>query len=370
MVEWGKQQKEALTLIRDWLSMRGGPQVFYLAGWAGTGKTLLSVEIGSEVRDTKYAAFTGKAAAVMAQRGCDGAQTIHRLIYALDGRATDRRRDGELVFGLNTSSELIGAGLLIIDEVSMVDERLATDLLSFGTKVLVLGDPAQLPPVGEGAGYFTSKKPNYQLTEIHRQAEGNPIIALSRIVREGGMLRLGEYGKSRVVRREEVTAAMARYADQILCGRNVTRRAKNDKMRLMLGRKGLFAPKDRIVCTRNDYGLGLLNGSIWQVEAVDFQDADETVMAVRGLDPGSENILLGVTATNAVLAGTEKELSREEARDHAFFDFAYALTVHKAQGSQWSKLLVYDEGSIFRDDAARWRYTALTRASEQVIWAI
>ena len=83
----------------------------------------------------------------------------------------------------------------------MVDERLARDLLSFGTKVLVLGDPFQLPPV-QGAGFFTAHEPDIMLTEIHRQAADNPIIRMSMEIREGGFLEHGRYGD--IARRPEI----------------------------------------------------------------------------------------------------------------------------------------------------------------------
>lgn len=371
VVEWGPQQQEALARIRIWLGARyGGQQTFYLAGWAGTGKTTLAQEIASEVRNTKFAAFTGKAASVMAQKGCDGAQTVHRLIYKIDEGATDRSPSGDPVFRLSTSSELVSAGLLILDESSMIGKTLAQDLLSFGVKILVLGDPAQLPPVGEDTGFFTGREPDFQLTEIHRQAEGNPIIQMSQTVRKGNRLNWGQYGDSLVLPAKQVTAAMARQADQILCGRNATRRAKNERMRGLLGRKGLFAPQDRIVCTKNDYGAGLLNGTIWQVQAIEYQDDAETLMSIRGIDPGSEGVTMSVRATNVVVLGTEKDTPKEDLRGFQFFDFAYCLTVHKAQGSQWDTVLVYDESSVFREERHRWAYTAVTRAAKRVIWAV
>lgn len=369
-MDWGPQQLEALRLIRAWLNNKAGPQVFYLAGFAGVGKTVIAGEVASWMGNVKFAAYTGKAASVMQQKGCVGAQTIHRLIYAFDEHATSRSIDGQPKFNLSTRSELIGADLLILDEVSMVDFSMARDLLSFRVKTLVLGDPAQLPPVGDDAGFFTSKAPDFQLTEIHRQAENDPIIKLSRIAREGGLLKFGTYGKSMVIRNSEVTMAMAKGVDQILCGKNATRRQKNAKMRTSLGRSGLFAAGDKIVCTRNNYDLGLLNGSIWQVEDVEFQDEKETVMTIRGMDPGSEREVLSVTATNAVLLGTEKELSDKDARTLAFFDFGYCITCHKAQGSQWGSLLVFFEAAAFKDDAAKWAYTAITRAAERIIIAI
>ena len=81
----------------------------------------------------------------------------------------------------------------------MVGEDLARDLLSFGTHILVLGDPAQLPPV-KGEGYFINAEPDVMLTEIHRQARDNPTIRMSMDIREGKRLTPGSYGDSLVVR--------------------------------------------------------------------------------------------------------------------------------------------------------------------------
>src|SRR6478609_4934555 len=152
MVEWSPQQDEALLAVSRWLKDKNGPQVFRLFGWAGTGKSTLAVHLAQGVKSVKYAAFTGKAALVMRKHGCRGASTIHSLIYSLVSE-----KAGEPKFVLDPESEAAGP-----------------DLLSFGTKVLVLGDPFQLPPV-QGAGFFTSAEPNVMLTEIHRQARDNPI---------------------------------------------------------------------------------------------------------------------------------------------------------------------------------------------------
>ena len=92
--------------------------------------------------EVKFAAFTGKAASVMRGKGCHGASTIHSLIY----RA---RESGEEIpsFDLWDEAPASKAELIIIDECSMVDAELGRDLLSFGVPLLVLGDPAQLPPI-------------------------------------------------------------------------------------------------------------------------------------------------------------------------------------------------------------------------------
>ena len=135
-----------------------------------------------------YAAFTGKAALVMRKRGCFGAQTIHSLIYRLEDE-----KGGEPQFVLNHDSEILDADLVVIDEVSMVGEPLAKDLLSFNRKVLVLGDPGQLPPVRTLASSPTSSQTS--LIEIHRQAADNPIIRMSMDIREGRGLNFGSYGE-------------------------------------------------------------------------------------------------------------------------------------------------------------------------------
>ena len=133
-----------------------------------------------------FAAFTGKAALVMRAKGCDGASTIHSLIY----RA---RESGEEMpsFDLWDDAPASKAKLIIIDECSMVDEELGRDLKSFGVPLLVLGDPAQLPPIS-GGGFFTEAEPDVMLTEVHRQARDNPIIRLSMDVREGKRISPGD----------------------------------------------------------------------------------------------------------------------------------------------------------------------------------
>src|ERR671920_2051191 len=190
-VTWSPQQDAVLKAVAEWLR-RGDRPVFRLFGFAGTGKTTLARHIAEAVDgDVVFGAYTGKAALVLRSRGCTDASTIHSLIY--------RSREGDEngpQFVLNRSSAAAKADLIVIDECSMVDEELGRDLLSFGRPVLVLGDPAQLPPV-KGGGFFTEAEPDVMLTDVHRQAEGNPIVHMSLLVREGGRLEKGTYGESR-----------------------------------------------------------------------------------------------------------------------------------------------------------------------------
>ena len=140
-MQWSPQQEDALARVSAWLKS-GRPQVFRLFGYAGTGKTTLARHFAEGFKgEVAFGAFTGKAAHVLRQKGCEGATTLHALIY----RPREVESE-EPSFVLNRESAAAKADLIIIDECSMVDEELGRDLLSFGTPVLVLGDPAQLPP--------------------------------------------------------------------------------------------------------------------------------------------------------------------------------------------------------------------------------
>ena len=198
MPQFTPHQDQALKAVADWMKAKPGtgntPSTFRLFGYAGTGKTTLAKHIAEGVDgEVKYAAFTGKAASVMRGKGCHGASTIHSLIYRT-------RESGEEIpsFDLWDEAPASKADLIIIDECSMVDAELGRDLLSFGVPLLVLGDPAQLPPI-QGGGFFTEAEPDAMLTEVHRQAQDDPIVRLSMDIRAGEYLEPGRYGETEVV---------------------------------------------------------------------------------------------------------------------------------------------------------------------------
>jgi ATP-dependent exoDNAse (exonuclease V) alpha subunit len=364
MTVFTPHQDDALKAVARWLKERPGErgqaQVFRLFGYAGTGKTTLARHIAAGVDgDVKYAAFTGKAALVMRAKGCTGASTIHSLIY----RA---RESGEETpnFELWDDAPASRAKLIVIDECSMVDAELGRDLMSFGVPLLVLGDPAQLPPIA-GGGFFTEHAPDAMLTEVHRQAVGDPIIRLSMDVRAGNRLAPGIYGDSQVVRRAELDPDRVPAADQVLVGRNATRRAYNARMR---ERRGFAEPLplagDKLVCLRNNRRKGLFNGGLWTVK--ERPTTRRQILRLRLAPDDGGGRAVKVSVRPECFTGGIEEIDWQQRKRHDEFDFGYVLTVHKAQGSQWDDVVLFDESFAFPDSRARWLYTGITRAAKRL----
>lgn len=396
-MELSPQQKEALAAVKAWVQATDRMPVFRLFGYAGTGKTTIAKEATSLVGGrVMYGAYTGKAALLLQNKGCFGAQTVHKMIYVPDAvdrehvRQLERALEDELAkgdeadkdavaeleeeievekakakrprFTINPKSDVKGASLVVLDEVSMVGQKMAEDLLSFGVPVLALGDPAQLPPVGSG-GYFTARRADFLLTEIHRQAAGSPVLSLATRVREGERLSPCELGDSRVVGKGVLKIADVAAHDQVIVGTNKAKRDLNASIRHHLGRTGpMPLPGDKLVCLRNDYDNGMLNGSQWTVVASQPGCSDSWLLDLASEEMGTRS----VSAWRHHFEGREQEIKPWDITEHNAFDYGYAMTCHKAQGSQWGSVLVIDESYAFRGDARRWLYTALTRASNRV----
>jgi exodeoxyribonuclease-5 len=365
MPAFSPQQDRALGVVGQWLKAKPGrngtPQVFRLFGYAGTGKTTLARHIAEGV-DGKvlFAAFTGKAALVMRSKGCAGASTIHSLIYKAfeSGEETPS-------FELWDEAPASKAELIVIDECSMVDEELGRDLMSFGVPLLVLGDPAQLPPI-QGAGFFTNAEPDALLTEVHRQAQDDPIVRLSMEVRAGNRLAPGNYGATQVVRRDALDPERVLAADQILVGRNATRRAYNARMRERRGIDGAMPiAGDKLVCLRNNRRKGLFNGGLWLVKE---RPATRRQILKMRLAPDHEigERIVKVSVRPECFTGAIEAVEWPQRKRYDEFDFGYVLTVHKAQGSQWDDVVLFDESFAFPDSRERWLYTGITRAAKRL----
>jgi len=414
---WSPQQDAALKAV-DEFCRDPSRQVFRLFGYAGTGKTTLAKHFTEGVDDVLFGAYTGKAAYVLRQKGCPNASTIHSMIYHTKEKGKARLKEIEAMlaallielrqdnpglapdqltklyndnrrvrdlreqvererkalsrpsFTLNDESPVRDVDLVVIDECSMVDGRMGEDLLSFGTKILVLGDPAQLPPVG-GGGFFTEGvEPDVMLTEIHRQAAESPIIAMATQVREGNTLSLGSYGNCQVIEQRNLSPEQAMQADQLLVGRNKTRHSSNRRMRQLKAIASNDYPVvgDKLVCLRNNHEKGLLNGALWYVEGVGAITEDRVYMTVEAESDleGNPGTLLEVEAHTHYFEGRDEALPWWERKEAEEFDYGYAMTVHKAQGSQWDNVMLFDEAWCFRQDRNRWLYTGITRAAEEL----
>jgi exodeoxyribonuclease V len=413
------QQQEAITKVQAWFADDSAQQVFRLFGYAGTGKTTLAKHIVDSLGiNARYAAYTGKAAYVLRTKGCAEASTIHQLIYSpqekvrqhLDElqrvlRATTDPTEREVLeqqirketerlatpdFILREDSDLAYAPLLVLDEVSMVGTRVAADLLSFGVKILCLGDPAQLPPV-DGGGYFIHAQPDHLLTEIHRSALDSPVTRLATSVRTSppgdrtlGMPGMdGDSGRTLSISRDQLQGF-----DQVLVGTNKTRWAAIHLIRSLHGLHGSHPqPGDRIIGLANSHEVDIFNGQQFQVIEAQDPDRDRIHLVVED-DAGNRRPLTCWTAGFEGFEG-EKQAKREGRGNIAACTFAQAITCHKSQGSQWDNVLVVDESHIFaRAEASqaqregkplavaaaaghvagqRWLYTAITRAAQRVV---
>ncbi|MEX3010021.1 ATP-dependent RecD-like DNA helicase [Hoeflea sp. TYP-13] len=371
-MQFSSQQDEALKAVSKWLKQGQGP-LFRLFGYAGTGKTTLARHFAEQVDgDVQFAAFTGKAAQVLRSKGASNAKTIHSLIYRPRGEETvEDEETGKTsiapMFSINRQSPIAKASLVIVDECSMVDEELGRDLMSFGTPILVLGDPGQLPPIS-GGGFFTEHEPDYLLTDIHRQARDNPIIDLAMRVREGIDIGYGDWGTARVITKSDVTTELVLEADQVLLGINRTRRRYNQRLRELKGFDAKYPQSgDKLVCLRNDPAKGLLNGSLWQVMTASRETVKPGInLLVTPEDDDMNRGAAKIKLLKAAFEAPDAEIPWQTKKRYDDFDYGYALTVHKAQGSQWDNIVLFDESYAFRDTRERWLYTAITRAAEQL----
>lgn len=359
--EWSSQQLQALDLVFKWMR-NPRSRVFKLFGLAGTGKTTLLREAARAARRPAYMAPTGKAALRMRMAGCAGAGTIHSALYS-----PVEEPDGTLSWTMRSELATDNSDLVVLDEGSQVGPRVGRDLLDVSRKLLVVADPMQLPPV-EGDGYFMAN-PDVELTEIHRQAADNPIIQLSMQLRQGASLREGQYGESLIASRYDLPKRWYLDHDIILCGRNKTRHRINNEARQARGWDNPTGIQvgDRLVCRRNNNEKGFLNGSMWDVTGADyFKRGTRWKLQLRSADDPDDRHRYETDVPVEFFEGLEDGLRRDYRAKYDEFAYGYCLTVHTSQGSQWGSVGVIDESSVFGEHAARWSYTAVTRAAERV----
>jgi ATP-dependent exoDNAse (exonuclease V) alpha subunit len=370
ILEWYKKDKHAMPYVS-------------LGGYAGTGKTTLIAVLRKKLAEKNkklkvaFVSYTGKASRVLRNKLQDekiiniqdSVGTIHSLIYSpiVDDR--------EEIIGWK-NKDRIDKNLIIIDEASMVDNTIWRHLLSYKIPIIAIGDHGQLPPI---SGFFNlMEKPDLLLNEIHRQAKENPIIALSIEARKKGLIKTGSYGNGvkkysmeDMDSQEMLGSMLSSYNTDtlILCGYNHSRKKLNNFIRAALG---FESPEpiagDRVICLRNNHSKQIFNGMLGTTIKIKKKD-DDWYYAEIAMDGEDDNYrgLISVKQFNSNSAlnfGNQ----RSKIMKGDLFDFGYALTVHKAQGSQAKKVILLEERfkQMNDDQWKRWLYTAVTRAEEEL----
>ena len=375
-------QQKALKKIIAWYKDPAKMQYITMGGYAGTGKTtLISVfrhilySLDPHLK-VGFVSYTGKATRILQNKLIeaqaifpkDSVTTIHSLIYS------PIENGNQEITGWDIKDE-IDRDFLIIDEASMVSGDIWVDLLAYKKPILAVGDHGQLPPIN---GKFNlMKKPEICLTEIHRQSKGNPIIEVSAQARKDGCVVIRKYGekvqkldKTTWEAQEFITQLLEEYDENtiILCGYNNTRVRINNQIRSFLGYQSEYPEEgDRVICLRNNHSKGIFNGMLGQIKGIEPHN-EKWFFARVAMEDGFdfEGLILREQFNNShPLNFTQR---RRETLEGDLFDFGYAMTVHKAQGSQAKRVILFEERFAQMDEEQwkRWLYTGVTRAEEEL----
>ena len=382
--QFSPDQVEALQAIGTWWRGKTSPYLT-LGGYAGTGKTTLIAYLRQALHQSDdelrvaFCAYTGKATRVLdsrlkaakVPRRKDTVSTIHSLIYS-----TQELPGGGVHW---VKKPALDKDLIIVDEASMVDERIWSDLISFGIPILAVGDHGQLPPIG--TSFNLMERPGIRLERVFRQAEGSGILELAGLARAKGLLPVGSFGTdARKLDRansetgEVVQELLENWRPDLLvvCGYNKTRVQLNAAIRDFRG-FDLPVPQsgDQVVCLRNNLEQRVFNGLTGKITSIreagkGFEDWYELEV-----EPDGEDYRYSGYALKAQFGAPEtvqNPPNLSEGRRGDLWDFGYALTVHKAQGSQSPRVLVFEERfpRSTDEDWRRWLYTAVTRAQEDL----
>ena len=362
-----------------------------IAGYAGTGKSTLVkfiiAALNLDPEDVAYITFTGKAASVLRHKGCPNAMTAHKLLYY-----SEKLPNGKFIFKPRKRLEF-PYRLIVVDEISMLSNDLWTQLLKHNVHIIACGDPFQIPPIQKNADNHVLDTPHVFLDEIMRQAAESEIVRLSMDIRNFQPINYTQGNEIQVVPQREVVTGMYDWADQIITATNRKRQEINDAIRALAGRGSDPESGDKVICGRNCWEItdwneemALVNGTIgYLIEPIkqdiaiplwNIPDQIPVVLSDILTTEGEMFTGLGIDYTQITtgkkLLTPEQEYSiyKSDFRDMLpiEFDYGYAITGHRAQGSEWDKVLVFEENFPFdKVEHARWLYTCVTRASQKLV---
>jgi exodeoxyribonuclease V len=382
-------QSTILADVLSWLKNRptSNEQSLTIGGYAGTGKTTLVSVLRLAIKEVlpkyrvAFACYTGKASQVLRSKLIansalfpqDFCGTIHSLMYTAvldsDGKILTWRRTPKLEYDL-----------IIVDEASMVTSDIWNDLSKYELPMIAVGDHGQLPPIE--SAFNLMDNPQLRLETIHRQAKGNPIIEIATMARESGVIPTQRFSANvhKVSRNHEDSTELFNQwvtpysADTlVLCARNKTRIQLNKQIRGLLGYES-DTPQvgETLICLKNNYeseGGTIYNGMLGKLKRLEENYLHWYNVEIEFHDEGRvfEGDISRHQFFQEKLVDKVKGLHYTKIGDR--FDFGYALTVHKAQGSQAKTVILFEEYAPYMSDEEwrRWLYTAVTRASERLL---
>lgn len=388
------EQQIVHDMIMDEFIPDGKP-LFLYNGAAGTGKTTVLSKVRDSIKkknrslNVAFCTPTGKAAVNLKNKlegmgvnlnYSDFIGTIHRLIYYpfID------ERTGKILYWIK-KTEIEEYDFIFLDESSMVDLDTYNDLASYNIPIIATGDESQLQPIF-GNGMIQKKPIDFKLTEIHRQAKDNPIIMLSDFIRKHKNLPRKILLKDVFKIPWSEPKCKQLYNDLnpeddviVLARTNKTRTTINkdfrDKLKYRISEP---YPNERVICLKNNYISGVMNGQTGTV--LWLMHYDENLYELTVKMDGEDALFYGLVYKGAFMRDDYSTLEQElnhlkytiykdnkdvRKRGINLFDFAYCITVHKSQGSEWRRICLVDE-PFYYDDYSKWLYTAVTRAKEKL----
>ena len=372
-----------------------------VGGYAGTGKTTLisyfrkKLEELSKELPVAFCCFTGKASSVLNSKlennDCiyeqDYIGTIHGLIYRPEfGVDKDKQK---IVIKKWVKKTELGVELIIVDEASMVNKIMFDDLLSYKKPIIAIGDHGQLPPV-ESTGFNLMSDPDFKLETIMRQSQNNPILRLATMARTEGRIPFGTFGKHVFKMKWDDSGCKDKFDSIkhgedtiVLTGYNRTRAYLNQRIRILnkLDIPDPY-PGERVICLKNNKLTKVMNGQIGTIEWLVPEDDKLYRLTVKldGIEEPYSNLVHNACFGKERYDAIHEEFQKLEKQpkkkykmfqkpiytNYDYFDFGYAITVHKSQGSEWDRVVLFEEQFMDREDYKKWLYTGITRAKERL----